>query len=252
MSRIACAWAELGEDAADANQWYEGTHIPAALAKIKSTARHAEQVEDNAFKEIAGIDGRLMTIYELPKQPSAPELDTQISPALDKLPKEARIETRFYKEYANWYGEEWRGDPRDIQMWIVVLWQPAPEVHDEFVQWFRDEFAPGMVESPELLRARIFKLEHASKIQDQKHEQVDKASVHQYMTFWEFGSEELPWEILIYLGSSERWRYYVEGGHLKWQVGQFLVNNIYPDIEDADSPAVMGAKIIVTPVAQES
>ena len=109
MSRIACAWAELGEDAADANQWYEGTHIPAALAKIKSTARHAEQVEDNAFKEIAGIDGRLMTIYELPKQPSAPELDTQISPALDKLPKEARIETRFYKEYANWYGEEWRG-----------------------------------------------------------------------------------------------------------------------------------------------
>lgn len=232
MSRIACAWAELGEDAADANQWYEGTHIPAALAKIKSTARHAEQVEDNAFKEIAGIDGRLMTIYDVPKQPSAQELDAQISPALDKLPKEARIETRCYKEYANWCGEEWRGgmfpsdtrvhheclhpvpDPRDIQMWIVVLWQPAPEVHDEFVQWFRDEFAPGMLESPELLRTRIFELEHASKIQDQKHEQVDKASVHQYMTFWEFDSEELPWEILIYLGSSERWRHYVEGGHL--------------------------------------
>jgi hypothetical protein len=38
----------------------------------------------------------------------------------------------------------------------------------------------------------------------------------------------------------------------QWQVAQYLVNNIYPDIEDADSPAVMGAKIIVTPVAQET
>jgi hypothetical protein len=214
MSRIACAWAELGEDATEANQWYEGTHIPTALAKIKSTARHAEQVPDDTFQEIAPIDGRLMTIYDLPKQRSAQELDAQISPALDKLPKEARIETRFYTEHANWYGEEWRGDARDIQMWVVVLWQPAPEVHDEFVEWFREEFAPGMLEYPELLRTRIFKLEHASKTQNQKHDQVDKASVYQYMTFWEFDSEELPWEILVYLGSSERWRYYVEGGLL--------------------------------------
>ncbi|KAG9187175.1 hypothetical protein G6011_05046 [Alternaria panax] len=252
MSRIACAWAELGEDAADANQWYEGTHIPAALAKIKSTARHAEQVEDNAFKEVVPIDGRLMTIYDLPKHPSAQELDAQICPALDKLPKEARIATQVYTEHASWYGEQWRGDPRDIQMWVVVLWQPTPEAHDEFVEWFREEFVPGMLETPELLRTRIFKLEHASKIEDQKHEQVDKASVHQYMTFWEFENEELPWELLVYLGSSERWRYYAEGEYLQWQMGQFLVNNIYPEIQGADSPAVMGAKIIVTPVAQES
>jgi hypothetical protein len=105
-------------------------------------------------------------------------------------------------------------DPRDIQMWIVVLWQPAPEVHDEFVKWFGDEFTPGMLESPGLLRTRIFKLEHASLVQEQKHEQLDKALVYQYMTFWEFDSEELPWEILVYLGSSERWRHYVEGGLL--------------------------------------
>ena len=99
-------------------------------------------------------------------------------------------------------------------MWVVVLWQPAPEVHDEFVKWFGEEFTPGMLESPGLLRTRIFKLEHASLIQDEKYKQVDKASVYQYMTFWEFDSEELPWEILVYLGSSERWRHYVEGGLL--------------------------------------
>ncbi|KAI4605111.1 uncharacterized protein J4E88_009988 [Alternaria novae-zelandiae] len=252
MSRIACAWAELGEDANDAYHWYETTHIPDALVKIRSTARHAEQVEDSPFQEVPGIDGRFMTIYDLPKQPSAQDLDARICPALDKLPNEAKVDTRFYTEHKNWFGEEWRGDPRDVQMWVVVLWQPAPEVHDEFVKWFGEEFTPGMLESPGLLRTRIFKLEHASLIQDEKYKQVDKASVYQYMTFWEFDSEELPWEILVYLGSSERWRHYVEGGLLSWQVGQFLVNNIYPDIEDADSPAVMGAKIIVTPVAQET
>jgi hypothetical protein len=109
MSRIACAWADLGEDAADANQWYEETHIPAALAKIKSTARHAEPVEDSPFQEVPGIDGRFMTIYDLPEQPSAQDLDAQICPELKKLPHKARVETRFYKEHANWFGEEWRG-----------------------------------------------------------------------------------------------------------------------------------------------
>ena len=105
-------------------------------------------------------------------------------------------------------------DSRDIQMWMIVLWQPNSEIHDEFLAWFKDEFAPGMLKNPELLRTRIFKLEHVSRIQDQKHKQVDKASRYQYMTFWEFNTEELPWEILVYLGSSEGWRYYVEGGRL--------------------------------------
>lgn len=105
-------------------------------------------------------------------------------------------------------------DPSDIQMWIVVLWQPVDAVHDQFVEWFRDEFAPGMLESPELLRTRIFKLEKASLVKDQLREEQRVESMYQYMTLWEFDCDELPWEILVYLGSSERWRYYVEGGHL--------------------------------------
>ena len=96
-------------------------------------------------------------------------------------------------------------------MWIVVLWQPLPSIHDEFIEWFRGEFLPGMLESPELLRTRVFKLDHASVVSDRKHATVDKESMYQYMTLWEFDSEELPWEVLIYLGSSERWRYYAEG-----------------------------------------
>jgi hypothetical protein len=35
-------------------------------------------------------------------------------------------------------------------------------------------------------------------------------------------------------------------------MGQFLVSNLYPDIEDAEYSAVKGARIIVTLVTQES
>ena len=66
-------------------------------------------------------------------------------------------------------------DSRDIQMWMIVLWQPNSEIHDEFLAWFKDEFAPGMLKNPELLRTRIFRLEHVSRIQDQEHKHVDKA-----------------------------------------------------------------------------
>lgn len=99
-------------------------------------------------------------------------------------------------------------------MWIVVLWQPVEAMHDQFVTWFREEFAPGMLNAPELLRTRIFTLDSASVVQDQKREHQNTTSMYQYLTLWEFNCDDLPWEILVYLGSSERWRFYVEGGHL--------------------------------------
>ncbi|KAF1941719.1 hypothetical protein EJ02DRAFT_404080 [Clathrospora elynae] len=242
MSRITCVWADLGDDA-DADEWYESTHIPDVVAKLETTARSGDQAEDNVFKEVAGIDGTYMTIYDLPDGVDAKDLDAQICPALDKLPTDARLDARCYTEYASWDREDWRGDSHDIQMWIVVLWQPALAIHDEFVKWFQTEFTPGLLESPELLRTRIFKLENASLVKDQKHEQVDTESMYQYMTFWEFDCDELPWEILVYLGSSERWRYYIEGGHVKWQIGQYLVNRMYPG--GVGSPAVKRTSIVL-------
>jgi hypothetical protein len=121
-------------------------------------------------------------------------------------------------------------------MFIIVLWQPLDAVHDAFVEWFRTEFATGM-QSPDLLRLRIFKLQHASMTENGKTEEENTKDVLRYMTVWEFGCEDLPWELMVYLSTSEGWRYYVEGGHLRWQMGQYLVNRIYPDDEGADSPA---------------
>ncbi|KAH8727280.1 hypothetical protein GQ44DRAFT_704781 [Phaeosphaeriaceae sp. PMI808] len=244
MSRIACVWADLGDDSA-ANKWYEDTHIPNVVGQLDTMARNAEQAGDNMFKEVAGIEGTYLTVYDLPNGDDAKDLDEQVHPELEKLSVGARLETRCYMEYANWFGEEWRGDARDVQMWIVVLWQPIDAVHDDFVEWFRDEFVPGMLESSVLLRTRIFKLENASLVKNQKHEQQNAGSMYQYLTLWEFDCDDLPWEILVYLGSSERWRYYVEGGRLKWQISQYLVNRVYPEDENVDSPAAKRASAIL-------
>ena len=101
-------------------------------------------------------------------------------------------------------------------MMCVVMWEPAAAAHDEIMGWFLNEFIPGMLDSFELLRTRVFKLEHACNIRGQKSEAIDKHSLKQYMTIWEFETEEFPWEILVYLGSSEKWRLYVEDAKMVW------------------------------------
>jgi hypothetical protein len=122
-------------------------------------------------------------------------------------------------------------------MFLCVLWQPLDTVHDDFVEWFRGDFVPGMLESAELLRARIFKLQHASILQAGQTETKDTGKMYQYMTIWEFDCDELPWEIMIYLGSSDMWRHYVEGGYLQWQMAQYHVDQIFPEEGEQGSPA---------------
>ncbi|CBX96112.1 hypothetical protein LEMA_P110310.1 [Plenodomus lingam JN3] len=234
MSSIACVWTDFRNDA-DADQWYGDSHIPAVVGKLGTTAKIAEKAEDNAFKEVAAIHGTFMTVYDLPDGQSTEDLEVQLRPAPDKLPKDARVHSRIYTEFAGWLGDDWRGDEQDIQMWVVVRWQPVDAVHDEFVEWFTEEFAPGMLESPELLRMRLFRVDNTSSFKNQEYEERDLKAVFQYMTFWEFDCDELPWEILVYLGSSERWRYYVEGGYVNWQIAQYLVNKIYPDDKSTGS-----------------
>jgi len=121
MSRIACVWAELGDETPEASNWYESTHIPDALAKIKSTARVGEQVEDNAFKEIPQVQGSLMTIYDVPCGQDAADLDAQLRPSVGRLPKEARIDTRVYTEHQNWFGDEWRDGTSDMHFFSLFL-----------------------------------------------------------------------------------------------------------------------------------
>jgi hypothetical protein len=116
-------------------------------------------------------------------------------------------------------------------MSTVVLWQPDAVVHDGFLDWLRTEYMPGVLESLDGLRSSIYKLQHASTAQNTGVEIQNTSKITSYMTMWEFGCEELPWEVLISLASKERWRLYVEGGQVQWQIGMYLVRKIYPEQE---------------------
>jgi hypothetical protein len=116
-------------------------------------------------------------------------------------------------------------DTDDIQLIITVFWHATDAAHDGFLKWFETDFTPGMLASPELLRARVFKLQHASVYENGQVKEQDVGEMFQYMTIWEIDGDELPWEALLYLGSSERWRYYIEGGHVVSSSGAWCMKS---------------------------
>jgi hypothetical protein len=119
-------------------------------------------------------------------------------------------------------------DLHDIEMFIVILWQPEDAIHDGFLDWLRTEFMPGVLESPEALRSSIYKLQPESLAQNAGTDTQDTSTMKPYMTIWEFDCEELPWEVLIFLARKEGWRCYVEGGQVQWQIAMYLVDRVYP------------------------
>ncbi|KAL5114610.1 hypothetical protein ACEQ8H_007515 [Pleosporales sp. CAS-2024a] len=228
MPKIACSWVDLADNT-DTLTWYEDTHIPSIVKKLGTSARNATPCEDDAFKEVAGINYQYMTLYDLPEDADA-DAQVQVQPATQDGSKITKSETRIFEQHSLWDGQEWIGG--DAQMFMIVLWQPLHHVHDEFIHWVSTEFIPGMLDNPDVLRARIFKLDQAFHSEGAKTEPVDTEKMYQYMTVWEFGCEELPWEVIVYLGSSKGWRHYVEGGLLQWQMRQYRIDRIYPDLED--------------------
>jgi hypothetical protein len=107
MSQVVCSWAELADDT-DVSEWYVSTHVPKVAVELGGTARNAIPAEDNIFKEVASIDGELMTLYDLAANVEASKVDAQMQAAAQKMPQGARIETRIYNEWETWHGEHWR------------------------------------------------------------------------------------------------------------------------------------------------
>lgn len=108
MSRIAVVWSGLTDDDEEAQSWYENRHVPATIAKLESSARTAEQTPENPFQEVKEVNGKHMTIYDLPEEESIEDFEAKIGPALGDVPVGARLNTRSYKEYVKVHGDEWR------------------------------------------------------------------------------------------------------------------------------------------------
>jgi hypothetical protein len=110
MSRVACSWVDLAGDE-DAGSWYLNNHIPSVVEDLDMTARNGEREASEAardmFKDVAGIDGQYMTIYDMSENTEAQDIDAQTEAARNKFPEESSIRTRIYGEYATSYGEEW-------------------------------------------------------------------------------------------------------------------------------------------------
>jgi len=70
----------------------------------------------------------------------------------------------------------------------MLFWQASEAVHNDFVQWIRDDFYPSMVNSPEVIRQGIFKLKHASVFQNGEVEIKNPEHMYQYMGMWEVSS----------------------------------------------------------------
>ena len=119
MSRVACVWADLGDTTAAAD--FEDDHVPNVVAQLKCTARHSEKEEENIFKEVAAIRGNTMTVYDLPDGADAKDFGARIQPAADKLPKDAWLETRMYKERNVWHGEDWREGKPALPATLIAL-----------------------------------------------------------------------------------------------------------------------------------
>lgn len=60
------------------------------------------------FKEVLGIQGSSMTVYELPERGDLDQACLLVDPPLCKLPKSARVETRCYTQCKSWFGSEWQ------------------------------------------------------------------------------------------------------------------------------------------------
>ncbi|KAH3964486.1 hypothetical protein HBH92_177680 [Parastagonospora nodorum] len=269
MSMIACSIVDL-DDNPDASKWYLETHVPRVVAKLGGTAYSASKMEENVFPDMASIEGQYITRYELPEGTDAKAAESHISTTSEKLPLSAKIETRMYERQETWYGEGWRGHIRDIQFFQMAFWQTSEAVRDDFVGWLRDDFFPNMADSPELIRMSIFKLKHASISQNGNTEQMNPENMYQYMGVWELiflpnegrsptllfrrhffldetpanftfflarlDNDEVPWDALVYLGTSEKWRMYWEAGQVQWQARAYHVNRFHPEEKRKDSP----------------
>jgi hypothetical protein len=110
MSRIACSWVDLAGNE-DAQSWYLNKHIPSVVESLNIIAYNGEMESSEAtrdmFKDVAGIDSQYMTVFDLSENAATGDIDAHTEMSRNKYPKEARIDTRIYSEYAKMDGEEW-------------------------------------------------------------------------------------------------------------------------------------------------
>ena len=108
MSRIAAVWSGLEDDNEEATTVHEEGLVLTAIAKNEPTARNGEQIEDSPFQEVPAVNGKHMTLLDLPEGQSINDFDARIRTLMGEVPDNARLNARCYHQMKRWDGEYWR------------------------------------------------------------------------------------------------------------------------------------------------
>jgi hypothetical protein len=90
-------------------------------------------------------------------------------------------------------------------------WRVPEDKQDEIFDFYTTFIAPKMIESPDVLRFRVYEVDNATVLQGDSFETKEKSSVHTYFTFVEMETEDWPWDAILELDTVERYREYFEG-----------------------------------------
>ncbi|KAF2439915.1 hypothetical protein P171DRAFT_500734 [Karstenula rhodostoma CBS 690.94] len=211
MSKLLGVWGEVPEEN---QEWHENTQIPEATKRLRTRAFHF-QAGENMFPEENAQTATSFTLYD-PLESAESQLSTEqslppagsSSDALNDVLLQARFHTCEFEDKA----EAFSGVPdyADVGCLVMGCFQPTPEMHDAFFEWWRGEFVPFIQRSPEFQRVRLWKLDEAADLRNRTVQKRDREDLLQYVMVYEFQSYDMPWEVAVEIGQSKAYQDFVE------------------------------------------
>lgn len=233
MSGVVCTWAASIPSSSE--PWYEDEYVPSIASKFCFQALHCEVVESGIDDDVGGIGTReapwkWFTVYETENVNEAMDAtyEENNQPAMHGPLKDTRFDIRTYEEVKRWQAGDWEGGMlllqvceiayktntsvghADVVSVAIMEWEIEAGKEEEVLDFYYTECVPMITVSPDILRARMFKIKNATVLKAGSHETLEKGNLHTYLTIMELESEEWPWDKIVALGDNIKWREYFE------------------------------------------
>jgi hypothetical protein len=88
-------------------------------------------------------------------------------------------------------------------------WSIRPGKEKEVLDFYLNEAAPTISNSPDVLRFRLFKTRDATVLDGRKGASK-KEDTYTYLSLVELCCDEWPWDVVVALGEDLKWREYFE------------------------------------------
>lgn len=99
---------------------------------------------------------------------------------------------------------------RDVASVAVMEWQVEEAAETEVLDFYKTKAAPTIASSPDVLRFRMFKIKNATVLKSDSYETLEKKRLHKFLTLIELETEDWPWDVVVALGETPKWREYFE------------------------------------------